>query len=182
MALIPLVLPVPAEWVSLLRSLDAEAPGQVFIAGGALRDVDNGIPVKDLDVWFLHQQTRTKAISVMQGLGAIRLSDTTEGNSGADPQRARRLSWHVPLTMPDSLKVDLIGCNPDVENGLEGLLQSFDYTICQIGLAPTGRVYTTEAYAEDKAAKILRRVREQWSGEDRLTRLQTKFPGWQVVK
>lgn len=46
---------IPQRWLDVLSALKAAGFTEAFIGGGALRDLDNGRPVKDIDVFIRHR-------------------------------------------------------------------------------------------------------------------------------
>lgn len=60
---------VPLAWRQLLADVQLELPrGGAVLAGGALRDLDNGVEVKDLDI-FIECGDQDEAAELNQILG-----------------------------------------------------------------------------------------------------------------
>ena len=47
---------IPYEWEKMLETLHAMGAREAIIAGGALRDLENGRPVRDVDIFLSHRQ------------------------------------------------------------------------------------------------------------------------------
>lgn len=64
---------IPQSWTDLLSQIQAICPSAV-LAGGALRDLDHGVPVKDLDI-FIRAGSNDEAVGLNELLGGVPMSD-----------------------------------------------------------------------------------------------------------
>src|SRR5262245_52415439 len=69
------MLIVPARWQEVLLSLRAGGFPEAVIAGGALRDLDNNRPVKDVDIFVRHRDGAVELLDKAFGYGGYILGD-----------------------------------------------------------------------------------------------------------
>jgi hypothetical protein len=173
---------IPASWRTTLDNIRFHLRDAV-LAGGALRDRDNGRPVKDLDV-FVGGETERDLFAIRQ-----KLVDAGFACEEIDTERMYPIGEHevvgffgvrdpsVHLTgVPDAIQLIVVRWPTDQ------IVRRFDFGICQIAFDGT-EVIRTAAYHTDKAERTFRicRQREDFELEasvKRYARLLAKYEGW----
>lgn len=172
----PVELYVPSAW----RTLLAQFPANTVLAGGALRDLHNGREVKDLDLWVPADPNPWEKIWSVTAHWGDEPREETGGSSGDPVNGIERVQlWAVPGW---DLPVNIMVCRPI---GVEAVIQTFDFGICQIGCAADGKVFATGEYFRDRRDHTFTfidapgRTRERsWR---RWERIGAKYSGWRVV-
>ena len=168
-----MVMEIPKAWRQILEKIQMEHPHAV-LAGGALRDLDHGVKVKDLDIF----------IACGDDEEAAGLNELLGGKEVEQPE----LQWY-PESMREvvlvsdydhkvnKLEVDIdipvqfIMCNWRVDK----ILSRFDYAICRIGY--DGRkIFYEDDYDKDKAEKTMTLVR--CKGQAALEASVERFARW----
>jgi hypothetical protein len=168
---------IPAKWVAVLAAIQVAAP-EAFLAGGALRDLDLGREVKDLDI-FVSEAGYGAAQVVLSQLDYAPANRQCLDYVGADFSvvEGREFKREGEVT------VNLVCLRADF--GFPSGLYRFDLGLCQIGF--DGReVVKTAAYIEDATNKTLTVLRcesvdQMVRTEQRVERLQAKFPDWPSI-
>lgn len=150
---------IPADWSALLRAIRRVCPTAV-IAGGALRDLDNGREVKDIDV-FVFADSDREAFAAMEALNGANLDvsydETFEGGKAYPEDQNLEVIQIAELHGHDlEVPVQLIFVRWDTAR----IVERFDYGICR--LSWDGETLTRPPeYDEDKAAKVFRLRRDR---------------------
>jgi hypothetical protein len=150
---------IPKSWRDMLEDLQKEYP-YVVLAGGALRDLDHGIKVKDLDVFVQCGDTMQEAEGLNQKLGGKSAGDPDAnqwyGQSGmqeiimvSDYDKKKKVIRNLP-----DIPVQLIFVNWKVAS----VWKRFDYGLCQI-MYDGDKVYYTSKYVSGKTDKEFELVR-----------------------
>jgi hypothetical protein len=164
---------IPSTWKQLLADIQKVAP-EAVLAGGALRDLDHGLPAKDLDVF----------IAAGSGNEAEGLNELMGGHPMTDPEIQM-----YPDNMPE---IQLVADHdPEREkfNNLTGLplqfiyinwqthniIKRFDYGLCQI-MYDGRELRTSEQYDTDKQEKTMTLLR--CDNEFALGRSVERFARW----
>ena len=174
-------LELPPQWQEVIRRIRLAAPSAV-IAGGALRDLDNGREVKDIDVFYTDDLERPLVLDyVLEGLfvyhsrcAGIYMDDAADEVDGT----ATYISINGDL--PD---LNLIQLRKDFNPAR--VIDRCDFGLCQIGYDLRGVVKTPQ-YEYDKANQCFTLTRaESIEGVrrslKRFERLQRKYVGWKLV-
>lgn len=172
------ILTIPKAWRVVYQYVQGVCP-EAILGGGALRDLDNGRPVKDLDI-FINDGNISL---VLKALGNPEITkETGEQYFEWDPSVCNviELAPHAEIDAPPINLIEL-GHSCTVEEQM----RRFDFGICQIMLDAKG-IHMSEAYKTDKANKTFtltrRRSYEQREHSlRRFERLQEKYPGWTLV-
>lgn len=166
---------IPAAYSAVLADVQAIFPGSM-IAGGALRDLDNERPVKDLDVFCPYVGDLENFKARVGTLGGQLIGVM----GGYDAWATTECVGVLDLETPHG-PVQLIGLN----TGPETILPRIDFGICQIGYDGT-QVIRTVAYEIDKAAKTFTIIRTDGPEQTerslrRFDRLSEKYPDWRLI-
>lgn len=172
---------IPTEWAALLARIHTLAP-QAVIAGGALRDLDNGRQVKDLDV-FVPQSTDMAELAARVSVTHGDIVHTCPGDyiDGAhEVAFTTSFATKRPDLIPDLNVIQLrSGCD------VQSIAERVDFGLCQISWNG-GFLWHTPAYAEDKKMHTFTVTRAD-SAEGfartmrRYERLRQKYVGWKLV-
>ena len=177
----PLYRRIPREWTELLRRIQAVCPSAV-IAGGALRDLDNGREVKDIDV-FIRCESEGQAHSAKAALEAagfeIGFDETGFGLTVYPEDQNLEVVAVMDLLDGFTPPVQLVFTNWDTAQ----IVDRFDYGICRLSWDGETLVRPDE-YDEDKLAQQFRLRRDRPTpvsmrgSVHRYARLVAKYPGW----
>jgi hypothetical protein len=167
-------------WADMLNRVRSVAPS-AFLAGGAVRDLDNGRPVKDLDVFFNEE-------TVGDGAFAKVLEDQFFYKNGVVDCSYIDAASEIQSTIifsdrfggPD---LNLINTSPDFDT--MKMLERMDFGICLIGFNGE-QVIRTAAYHVDQAAKQFTLTRADsiegtMRSLKRYDRLVQKYEDWPLV-
>jgi len=168
---------LPAAYAATLAAVREVFPG-AMIAGGALRDLDNDRPVKDLDIFAPDvpdlDLLRSRAAGLLRPGALMGVMGGYE--SWATAECVGVLDISGPLS-----DFQLIG----LRSGPETIIPRLDFGICQIG--HTGeQLIVTPAYLADKANQTFTLVRSDDDAQRdrsvrRHERLAEKYPGWRFI-
>ncbi|MBR1173917.1 hypothetical protein JQ617_08125 [Bradyrhizobium sp. KB893862 SZCCT0404] len=170
---------LPLAWLDTMSRVRSVLPS-AFLAGGALRDLDNGREVKDLDVFFTEEAYNIAALEdglAKQGYfyqsrcGGAYMTDAAGEVDGSTVYRSREGG-------PD---LNLIQLTPGFNTA--AIIDRVDFGLCQIGLDALG-VVKTAAYDHDKANQRLTLTRADsvegvMRSIKRYNRLSQKYQGWE---
>lgn len=176
-------LDVPKPWLELLQRYQDMGFIDACIAGGALRDLHLGVPIKDLDVWLPDTPSEwpTRLIEGRPKHMKMKLLSHTEfeGFGGSENVRIRQsLIWKV------SFSPGIVNEIVTTDAALGAIMRSFDFRVCEIGCNADGFVWATDGYKNDIANKTLTFNPERdWNKcKDHRERLEAKFPTWEVIR
>lgn len=168
---------IPQEWLDVLSEVQAIFHGAV-IAGGALRDLYNDKPIKDVDIFIpvdgLSLESDYEDIWDMFA-GEDITSDKSSVYGVKSAEEGRDLYAIFRLVKPDC-KYDLIVCT---HNACK--IETFDINICQ--LCHDGvQLHTTPAYHEAVQTKTLKvmNINRTDRNKARLDRLLQKYTDFKV--
>lgn len=186
---------IPAAWTRVLHALRADIFKDAVIAGGALRDLSTGAPIKDVDV-FVTAKPGTEVkyrldqvfgftgrtvvdaevvdyLASMDGVVAVYEYDTNEYDV-EDPDK--RINWVHPFQV---IVLDHADFSP------EAALERFDFGICQV-VYDGECTWHTPAFVADIQLKTFTVCRadnkEQFDRSMiRFERLREKYPDYKLV-
>ena len=171
---------IPAEWQVLLRDIRAVAP-EAFLAGGALRDLDNGRVIKDLDVFLSTDADMADVMTAMRKHGYTTVGSDLSlredyGSLGVGVTGILELRHSDPGVPPlNFIRVE--------DATVDAQINRFDFGICQI--AYDGEtVSRTMAYLLDQDAHTFTIIRRDDGDERALRRwerLRQKYEGWSLI-
>lgn len=181
---------IPTAWKQALSFVQQFCP-EAIISGGALRDLDNDRPVKDIDIFVSVPAAAHDRLSALYRLNNELLV------AGADVREIDPNKLY-----PVGEGNDVVGCFEMLVDGLDLPVQvimidhhkseagdhkalvmaRIDYGICQIAFDGE-TVETTAAYRSDKFFQVFelrqdRRDDELAASIHRYARLSQKYPGW----
>jgi hypothetical protein len=169
---------IPAPWLGVLAAIQAIAP-EAHIAGGALRDLDNGRPVKDIDIFIPAEKDVAVSLLLLE-LGFERtVGLDLSSMAGADPAVSLSIEWHKEGHLPVNT-VFLTRGTAVADN-----LARLDLGLCQIAF--DGQcLLKTNAYRDDQADQFFTIVRADNQTQldrtyGRYERLRKKYPGWALI-
>ncbi|MNK99248.1 hypothetical protein D3C87_1196360 [compost metagenome] len=166
---------------------------QIIIAGGAVRDLLLGGPVKDIDMFIGPDSTLTDADYSGEGndfaVMALTFAERHLRAKGkAQPAHDNYPNWFDLVDVPGSrvthgLPVQLIGI---AVNPIDDVM-NYDFSISQCFVTPCG-LFMSDQCGKDMRDKIIRFTPEdgqdgfQWErSRKRLHRLRQKYPDWTLL-
>jgi hypothetical protein len=192
-----LILRVPDDWKTLTEQVQRAAGSPAILAGGALRDLYNGKPVKDLDIFVsayvpsgdeeqngdFHIKSEVSTFDAidahMKELGFLRdnimpgsvLPDET------DLERSIIYKHHREGVL------DVNVCLLRIPVSLKSVVERIDFGLCQIGCDCEGRTYATPAFFKDAFGEkfTLLRAAGKERSLARYDRLKDKYVGWPLI-
>src|ERR1035437_7664894 len=111
---------IPQDWKDVLARVQGAFPGAI-IAGGALRDLYHGKPVKDVDIFIPIENFGIQGLDFLKDLN---LSLSPVGNGRANPDRK---IFGIYQTMLNGVQYELIFASLNACD-----IHTFDINICQI--------------------------------------------------
>uniref|UniRef100_E6VL57 Uncharacterized protein n=1 Tax=Rhodopseudomonas palustris (strain DX-1) TaxID=652103 RepID=E6VL57_RHOPX len=170
-------LKLPEAWSLVMDRVRSVLPS-AFIAGGALRDLDNGRPVKDIDVFFTDEMNWHEIDKALAGIYEYARECPGQYLDGA----AAEVSGTTTYLSLTGFAPELNLIQLDQSFNPATIIDRVDFGICQIGADVMG-VSVTEAYRHDKVNECFTLTRaETVEGVERsikrYERLQQKYQGW----
>lgn len=164
---------IPQLWVDVLRRVQQEYPGAI-IAGGSLRDLYYGRPVKDVDIFIPTDPDDPWAEQVTKDPNWVVTKIKRPGY--ALPDNTDREIYEVEEIDILGTQFDFIYCSPESMD-----LLTFDMSICQIAFDGTTWI-TTKAFDETARTKVITVEIQQHPQRkiDRIARMTAKFPEFTI--
>lgn len=170
---------IPAEWQGVLKRVQDVFPGAI-IAGGALRDLANNVPIKDVDIFVPVSVFNDDEINLAYSLFEdIELHKSSEYGVKSLPEDKDR-DLHAIFVLSSiryEYEYDIIFGTPEACE-----MDSFDINICQI--AYDGEtVHRSQAYIDgiDNQVIAVMNVNRTNRNAARLERIHKKYPHFQTV-
>ena len=166
---------LPETWSSLLSLLRTVLPS-AYLAGGAIRDFDNGRIVKDFDVFFTEGRASIDTVEgALMGLYAYKNGCPFLEYMGAAREVMSTQTYRSLTGLPE---LNLILLKKEFNPA--SIIERVDFGLCQIGADPLGVEYTA-AYEFDRANECFTLTRaESVEGVirslKRYDRLKQKYP------
>lgn len=173
---------IPQPWLDVLRRLHDGGHPEAFIGGGALRDLDNGKPVKDVDIFLRHidRDTLNKLLPEMM------LAQPTTGNADEYEEHFSEIESVYEGTPADGgAPYNIIVCDGPCDSPYQYMmhhLHRFDLGICRIGYR-YGLVMLPD-YTKDKADRtitIVNNVRPEASMARAVRIRERAYRDWRIV-
>lgn len=170
---------IPRSWRNALALLRTAIPAAVM-AGGCLRDRDNGRPVKDIDIFVPVSTSKHEDLEaikkIVEGFGWM---DVNIDNAKMYPEGCdTRVVGIVDCRVPNAPPIQIIVGEWDTDN----LFRHFDFGICQISFDGKS-IRRSHHYNTDRVWQRFRIVTERSdkafvSSINRWARLKQKYEGW----
>lgn len=144
---------IPASWLDVLDRLHRNGHPEAFIGGGALRDLDNGKPIKDVDIFL----RGAKFHELSNWLPHLVISDCTANTNEYEEHFAEIERVFEGRTGKEGdLPFNIIVCDgpQDPSHYQFYHLSRFDLGICKIG-HDGRRVRRMQEYVVDVTARTL---------------------------
>lgn len=177
---------IPEEWLKVLAQVRQSFPNAI-IAGGCLRDLHYGKPIKDVDIFAPIVQDELVHALVADVRASLNVTPPAEltsseenfiEESGRVGQAGRTIFAVVPLQSPALMfKYELIVGDTDACD-----INLFDFSICQIEY--DGEVvHWTDAYHDTFMTRTIKVMNSRPAERHalRCERMQDKFPGMRIV-
>ncbi len=179
------ILSLPDSWVDTIERIRRCMYSEATIAGGALRDFDQGRPVKDVDI-FLPGNVMNTCELVEQSINHQRPGQRIYIDEILhDPNHHSAISNGIPC--PSHFQFVIDGWKFEITQKFEPfthrtIIDSFDLGICMICL-DGNTVYRAPEYLDDAANKRITIVRPT-GGRELLhaQRISRKYPDWTIVE
>ena len=175
---------IPETWKSALRKVRSLFP-EALLVGGALRDRDNDVAVKDLDIFVEARSSGIDAVMDAQQYIKNALGWDTElldATVYVEWFGANRIIGILRVKLPSMPAVELIFC--DFPTNPESGFSRVDFGSSQIAFDGSV-IYKTENYEHDRRMKQFRLVTEADDRQmvrrlTRWARLREKYPKWDL--
>lgn len=173
---------IPNSWHAVLARIHTIAP-EALLAGGALRDLDNNRPVKDLDV-FVNDRTDFNILTAaLSEFYPDRVSFKDYQHTSVyheNDNTVASVSLYEGSLLPP---LNVIGVYGDINP--MGRFARFDFGLCQIAFNGQHMI-ETEAYRHDRANRLLTMIRCEslpafQRSLVRYHRLTGKYVDWPLV-
>lgn len=171
-------LQLPQPWLDTMSYVRSVLPS-AYLAGGALRDLDNGREVKDLDVFFTEEAYDLSALE--DGLAKMGYFYGAHCAGVYMTDAGKEVDGTTTYTSTDGEpELNLIQLTPDFNPA--SIIDRVDFGLCQIGYGLMG-VDATDAYRHDKANAVFTLTRADsvegvLRSLKRYERLSQKYLGW----
>lgn len=172
------LITLPEAWFNIMAQVRSVLPS-AYLAGGAIRDYDNGRPVKDFDVFYTEEVTDIGALEgALKGHYAYKTACPGEYMDAAREVMGT-MTYTSLCGLPELNLIQL-----DKHFNPPDIIERVDFGLCQIGADHLGVEYTA-AYEFDKANQCLTLTRaESVEGVKRslrrYERLSQKYQGWRL--
>lgn len=159
--------PIPQEWLDVLSRVQTVSPSAI-IAGGALRDLYNDKPIKDVDIFIAYNPIIDFEIGEL-------FCDTTKVFQQHDEYNGVELLAVYESTI-DGVLYNFIVCTEEHCD-----INNFDINICQISCDGKKLSFTAE-YSYGIRDKVIRIVNVNCLDENRkrVERIHNKYPEFKV--
>lgn len=176
---------IPDIWLSIINGIRSIPGLEVStIAGGALRDLDLGRQIKDVDIFVPYKEDMEKTYqSAFQHI----VPDAYVEKVEHDLQCQTHSRLTVGISVPAHYIFYQHGWKFEITTkyepfAYENIIDSFDLGICMIALDRHNGIHRAREYKHDVAANKITIVR-QTGGNERhhATRLHNKYKGWTIL-
>lgn len=180
---------------SMKRAIGGRAP--LAIAGGAVRDVLNNRPVKDIDIFVqvpdwehepleaseLIDEVVAAANKLFYSTGVSRESTTVRDPGGHDD--TSDISYDIHSVWHWSSGFNCYPCDiVFIKEEAVKCYEAFDFGLCQALVSPTYGLRTSRAYQRDVIEKTITYLLGEGDQKERskahLGRFQPKYQGWKI--
>lgn len=165
---------IPSKWKDVLSKVQGVFPGAI-IAGGALRDLQYGKPIKDVDIFCPVNYYDDSYEDVLYELFGNDITLMVASVYGREANLERNVHAVFELEIGDD-KYDII-----LIDRVFNEIERFDLSICQIAHDGT-TLMTTSAYEQTRVDKVIRvmNINRPDRQRNRIERMLAKFPDFTV--
>lgn len=172
---------IPDAWIDVITKIRTVSFWKTAtIAGGALRDLENGRQIKDVDIFLYYpgsnEDTRAELKSIPLGYDVLNeiphnSHNTSQlGSAGISHFTFKKHGWNFEISQRDQAF------------DYKTLLDAFDIGLCMISLDEQNRIYRTPEYKNDMKNKSITIVRATGGREQsHAERIQDKYNNWTIV-
>jgi tRNA nucleotidyltransferase/poly(A) polymerase len=171
---------IPDAWKYMLHKIQEVFP-QAIIAGGCLRDLQNGKPIKDVDI-FINDDLSNGSISDTKTELQILMPElitvcTNEYSNQGVSLMMRNVQGVFRYDVDGNHYEIIVGSTEACD------INHFDFGICQIKYDNKELVFT-DAYEQDTKNKVIRVLNDHGHERTvkRIARMQAKYPDFTVVQ
>lgn len=170
------LISLPESWVNLMASIRTVMPS-AYLAGGAIRDFDNGRPIKDFDVFFMEPDIRWNDLDVLL---EKEYTSSRHCNGAYIDAASEVIGSFTYSSLTGGIDLNFVQLDPSFNPA--DIIERVDFGLCQIGYDLLG-VVKTPAYDYDKAHGVLTLTRAETvpgvqRSLKRYERLTQKYQGW----
>lgn len=175
---------IPARWTSILKSIQEVTPS-AHIAGGAIRDLINDKPIKDVDIFVPAEAPSGHLDSALDRHGLLFVREVPHPYFTHSPVVDSSLEYtDGDYYSYETLAVNIIRLNQPKLNVIDNL-NAFDFGICRAGY-DGNEVFITDAFKHDLARKQFTllhcNTEEQFANSmRRYARLKEKYADWPLI-
>jgi len=166
---------MPQIWLDTLGQIQTQWPLATF-AGGALRDLDLGRPIKDVDIFIpFDNDAQIKLDKILPVRVYEEEHNPDSSGLAVGSAHCHYVFWLNGWKFEVTQKINGISSTTDV-------IENFDLGICRICLID-GQIYRSPEYVRDVANKTFTIVRETGGNElSHAERIRNKkYLGWTII-
>jgi hypothetical protein len=173
---------VPEAWTEAVDWVREATGGDAVLAGGALRDLVNGVEIKDLDIfvpWSLEAYNGMRERLRLEGATLGQYVPPFAASYGSMKDVIAILGFEFR-----GLPLNIIFLSSEEEKfSVYSVISRIDFGICQIGMNREGILQVTPAFLNDLTRKTFTNLRfgDEPRARRRWERISQKYPGWRAV-
>lgn len=179
---------LPKEWIDVIDKLAYQTYSIPILAGGALRDLSNSKPIKDVDIFLPYiTQARFKCLRedtkfYLNWEWRSTWKESTDDDGELISHIRLKSVWEVKIPSQNWVYniIELAEKYTTSE-----LLSTFDFGLCQIGYDYKAKsiVGSSNFYTDysNKTLTLVNKGTEHMSVEKRLPRLKAKYSDYEVI-
>ena len=173
---------IPQQWIDTLRAIQAAGFREAIIAGGCLRDLDNGVQPKDVDIFVqANDDVYAKArLDVVFGYVGEDLTQHSKEYHDSNPEVIAVYEWTHSTGSTLPFQVIVCSGNRDRFEFISNQMARFDIGLCKLWTSGRG-VWRTSDYLTDRTNRTLTIVNMTSKSVERAERIGEKYPGWQIA-
>lgn len=170
---------IPSCWLEVFKTVQSVEPSAI-LAGGALRDLDNERPVKDLDIFVPVDSLNPPRI--VEALSKTHQLESWLGDQYFDWDTCVANVGVINAVVEGLPPVNLIVIH---DCTIANQMERFDFGICRI-MFNGNTLHRHPGYVKDKEDHTFTLLRnctyeQRVYSRKRFERLQEKYPGWTLV-
>lgn len=176
---------IPQMWLKVLHEIQNQpAWNNAILSGGALRDLDNGRPVKDVDIFvpFLDNESAAKkledVISKLPDPNGTELYEMEHNVNNTSQVGQTGISHFIFKQDGWSFEISQTVASFNYQS----LLDSFDIGLCMISIDDNDNIYRADHYKTDKTNQTITIVNHTGGKEQvHAERILAKYSGWRII-